>query len=399
WYWPITIGTSISCCVSYRSARAAQVASVMQPSLCSSSVARSSTASKSLQPGSSGPALIWLISSCVMPAASPIRTCWPHSCTHWHSQPVRRIISSRSRAGSLPFSSLPPNGDHFRNRPGWRTRVAKMFILAPPSTVPRSSSICSLPSLGSYGGMRGDVGRGADMGANHRPGGGRVSRRRKSGNNGCMPRPIWSGAISFGLVSIPVKIYNSVQRKNVSFNQLDSRDNQRIRYRKVNAESGEEVPDDLIVKGYEVTKGHYVVVDPDELEQFMPTVTRSIDLDEFVNLTDIDPLFYDSPYYLAPDKVVKPYALLARAMEDAGKVGIGRFVMRNKEYVAAVRPIDGRLVLSTLVHADEVVDPKVIGDLDGVDTVEVSDKELKMAEQLVESLAGPFELERYPDTY
>ena len=214
-----------------------------------------------------------------------------------------------------------------------------------------------------------------------------------------MPRPIWSGAISFGLVSIPVKLYNAVNRKTVSFNQLDSRDNQRIRYRKVNAESGEEVPDDLIVKGYEVSKGRYVVVDPDELEQFMPTVTRSIDLDEFVDLNEIDPLYFDSPYYLAPDKVVKPYALLARAMEEAGKVGVGRFVMRNKEYVAAVRPVDGRLVLSTMVHADEVVNPTSIDELSDLDDVDVSDKELKMAEQLVESLAGEFELDRYPDNY
>ncbi len=214
-----------------------------------------------------------------------------------------------------------------------------------------------------------------------------------------MPRPIWSGAISFGLVSIPVKLYNAVQRKSVSFNQLDSRDNQRIRYRKVNAETGEDVPDDVIVKGYEVTKGRYVVVDPDELEQFLPTVTRSIDLDEFVDLADIDPLYYDSPYYLAPDKVVKPYALLARAMEEAGKVGVGRFVMRNKEYVAAVRPVDGRLVLSTVVHADEAVDPATIEDLQGLEDVEVSPKELKMAEQLVASLSGEFQLDRYPDTY
>jgi DNA end-binding protein Ku len=214
-----------------------------------------------------------------------------------------------------------------------------------------------------------------------------------------MPRPIWSGAISFGLVSIPVKLYNAVNRKSVSFNQLDSRDNQRIRYRKVNADTGDEVPDDLIVKGYEVTKGRYVVVDPDELEQFMPTVTRSIDLDEFVDLTEIDPLFYDSPYYLAPDKVTKPYALLARAMEEAGKVGVGRFVMRNKEYVAAVRPVDGRLVLSTMVHADEVVDPITIDELEGIGEVEISAKELKMAEQLVASLAGPFELGKYPDNY
>src|SRR5262249_36646502 len=133
--------------------------------------------------------------------------------------------------------------------------------------------------------------------------------------------------------------------------------------------------------------------------QFMPTVTRSIDLDEFVDLDEIDPLYFDSPYYLAPDKVVKPYALLARAMEEAGKVGVGRFVMRNKEYVAAVRPVDGRLVLSTMVHADEVVSPTSIEELRELDDVDVSDKELKMAEQLVESLAGEFELDRYPDNY
>jgi DNA end-binding protein Ku len=214
-----------------------------------------------------------------------------------------------------------------------------------------------------------------------------------------MPRPIWSGAISFGLVSIPVKLFNAVQRKTVSFNQLDSRDNQRIKYRKVNADTGEEVPDDLIVKGYEITKGRYVVVDPDDLEQFLPTATRSIDLDEFVDLAEIDPLFYDSPYYLAPDKVTKPYALLARAMEEAGKVGVGRFVMRNKEYVAAVRPVEGRLVLSTMVHADEVVDPAGIDELDGVADVEISAKELQMAEQLVESLAGEFNPEGYRDNY
>jgi DNA end-binding protein Ku len=214
-----------------------------------------------------------------------------------------------------------------------------------------------------------------------------------------MPRPIWSGAISFGLVSIPVKLFNAVSRKSVSFNQLDSRDNQRIRYRKVNAETGEEVPDEVIVKGYEITKGRYVVVDPDDLEQFLPTATRSIDLDEFVDLAEIDPLFYDSPYYLAPDKVVKPYALLARAMEEAGKVGVGRFVMRNKEYVAAVRPVDGRLVLSTMVHADEVVDPATIDELDDLEAVEISPKELQMAEQLVESLTGDFEPSKYHDEY
>jgi DNA end-binding protein Ku len=214
-----------------------------------------------------------------------------------------------------------------------------------------------------------------------------------------MPRPIWSGTISFGLVTIPVKLYNAVSRKSVSFNQLDSRDHQRIRYRKVNAESGEEVPEDLIVKGYEVTKGRYVVVDPDELEQFMPSATRAIELDEFVDLGEIDPIFYDSAYYLAPDKTPKPYKLLAEAMERAGRVGVGRFVMRNKQYVAAIRPQDGRLVLSTMVYSDEVVAPDAIEELDTLGTVEVSDKEVAMAEQLVESLAAPFDPERFHDAY
>jgi DNA end-binding protein Ku len=213
-----------------------------------------------------------------------------------------------------------------------------------------------------------------------------------------MPRPIWSGAISFGLVSIPVKMFNAVNRKSVSFNQLDSRDLQRIRYRKVNAESGEEVPDDLIVKGYEYTKGNYVVVDPDELEPFIPSATRSIDLEEFVALDDIDPLYFDSAYYLTPDKVPKPYKLLVEAMEQAGKVGIGRFVMRGKQYAAAVRAVDGHLVLSTLVHADELVAPESIDDLN-LDGVDVNDREVSMAQQLVESLAGPFEPERFRDEY
>jgi DNA end-binding protein Ku len=214
-----------------------------------------------------------------------------------------------------------------------------------------------------------------------------------------MPRPIWSGTISFGLVSIPVKLFNAVQRKSVSFNQLDARDRQRIRYRKVNAETGEEVPDDLIVKGFEHRKGQYVVVDPDELEPFLPAATRSIDLDEFVDLREIDPIFFDSAYYLAPDRVPKPYRLLVEAMEQAGKVAIGRFVMRNKQYVAAIRAKDGHLLLSTMSYADEVVDPSTIDELADLDQVEVTERELQMAAQLVESLSGPFEPEQYRDAY
>jgi DNA end-binding protein Ku len=190
-----------------------------------------------------------------------------------------------------------------------------------------------------------------------------------------------------------------VNRKSVSFNQLDRRDQQRIRYKKVNAASGDEVTEDDIVKGYEVSKGHYVVVDPDELEQFLPTATRSIDLDEFVSLEEIDPLFLDAAYYVAPDKMVKPYALLVQAMEEAGKVAVGRFVMRNKQYLAAVRAKDGRLVLSTMVYPDELVDPKSIDEFDGLTSVEVSDRELAMAGQLVESLTGPFQPDQFRDEY
>ena len=214
-----------------------------------------------------------------------------------------------------------------------------------------------------------------------------------------MPRPIWSGAISFGLVSIPVRLFNAVSKKSVSFNQLDSRTMARIRYKKVSSEDGDEVPDDQIVKGYEVSKGQYVVVEPEELEPFMPLPTHSIDLDEFVDLSDIDPLFFDSPYYLAPDKVTKPYALLVQAMESAGKVAVGRFVMRNKQHLAAIRAVEGRLVLSTMVYPDEVVNPAAIDEFEGLDDVKLSSKELAMAEQLVESLAGPFEPEKYHDEY
>ncbi len=215
-----------------------------------------------------------------------------------------------------------------------------------------------------------------------------------------MPRPIWSGAISFGLVSIPVKLFNAVSRKSVSFNQIDSRNGSRIKLKKTNAETGDDVPDDVIVKGYEITKGQYVIIDPDELDQFVPTATRMIEIEEFVDLDEIDPLYYDSAYYLAPDKVAKPYALLAQAMRETKKVGIARLVMRGKQYVAAVRATDdGHLVLSTMVYADEVVEPAAIDELGEVEDVEVSDRELKMATQLVDSLAAEFEPQQFHDSY
>jgi DNA end-binding protein Ku len=214
-----------------------------------------------------------------------------------------------------------------------------------------------------------------------------------------MPRAIWSGSISFGLVNIPVKLYSAVSRKAVHFNQLDSRTGARIKQKRVDAETGEEVPYDQIVKGYELASGSYVTVTDDELAALDPKAVRTIDIEEFVDLTAIDPMFYDAAYYLVPDKSSKPYALLARAMEEEGKVGIANFVMRTKQYLAAVRPQDGRLVLSTMVYADEINDPAAIPELVEIEDVEVSERELAMATQLVESLSTDFEPDRFQDNY
>jgi DNA end-binding protein Ku len=215
-----------------------------------------------------------------------------------------------------------------------------------------------------------------------------------------MARAIWSGAISFGLVSIPVKLYNAVSRKAVSFNQLDSRTNARVRQKLVSSVDGEEVPRDQLVKGYSIGPDQFVTVSEDELAAIMPAAQRTIELEEFVDLADIDPVFYDSSYYLVPDKAaVKPYALLVNAMEDSGKVGIARFVMRSKEYVAALRIRDGKLVLNTMVYADELNDVGELPELEAADKVQLSDRERAMAQTLVESLSAPFEPEKYRDTY
>lgn len=215
-----------------------------------------------------------------------------------------------------------------------------------------------------------------------------------------MPRPIWSGAISFGLVSVPVKLFSAVNRKSVHFNQIDSRTGSRIKYQKVSAADGAEVPGEAIVKGYELPSGQYVLIDDAELGGLDPEASRTIEIEEFVDLEEIDPIFYDNAYYVAPDKAtVKPYALLARAMEETGKVGVARFVMRSKQYLCAVRPKDGMLLMSTMVYADEVNEPADIKELDAVAEIEVTDKELTMAKQLVESLAADFEPGQYEDTY
>jgi DNA end-binding protein Ku len=214
-----------------------------------------------------------------------------------------------------------------------------------------------------------------------------------------MPRPVWNGTISFGLVAIPIKLFHAVRRQAVSFNQLDDRTMARIKYKKVSALDGEEVPEEHIVKGYEISKDRYIVVDPDELEPFIPAATRTVEIEEFVDLDEIDPVYFDAAFYVAPGTAPKPYVLLTKAMEESGKVAIARFVMRNKQYTAAIRAEQGRLLMSTLSYADEVIDPAEIDELQGLDEIDVSDREVRMAESLVESLAATFEPEKYRDEY
>jgi DNA end-binding protein Ku len=216
-----------------------------------------------------------------------------------------------------------------------------------------------------------------------------------------MPRSIWSGAISFGLVNVPIKLYSSVSRKAVRFHQLHDETGVRIQQRRVDPSTGEEVAYDNIVKGYEIGPERYVVIEPDELEALDPKKTRSIDIDEFVDLDQIDPIFFDHPYYLAPATGgAKAYKLLLEAMRDEGKVAIGRVVIRQKESLVAVRAMQGDVLgLTTMIFADEVVDPSTIDELDALEDVEIGERELKMAQQLIESLSGDWEPEQYSDTY
>src|SRR3954447_15628036 len=215
-----------------------------------------------------------------------------------------------------------------------------------------------------------------------------------------MPRSIWTGAISFGLVTVPVKLYSAVQRKTVRFHQLDAENGVRIAQKRVNPTTGEEVPYERLVKGYEISPDRYVLVDPGELEALEPVKTRTIDIEDFVDLSEIDPVFYDHPYYLAPGAGgAKPYRLLLEAMAETGKVAIANVVIRSKQHLVAVRPQGSVLGMATMLYPDEIVDPERIDEIPDAEEVSATAKELQIAKQLVESLAGPFEPEKYRDTY
>ena len=212
-----------------------------------------------------------------------------------------------------------------------------------------------------------------------------------------MPTAIWTGSISFGLVTVPIRLVSATRSQDVRFHQLEAETGARIRYRRVSEQTGEEVSNDRIVKGYELENGHYVVIEPDELAALKPKASRQIEIEDFVDLSEIDPVYFEQPYYLVPDKdAAKAYRLLTQVMEDENKVAVGRFVLRSKEALVAIRPVDGMLCLETMRYADEVLEP----DREQIDSeAEPSARELDMARQLVNTLAGEFDPEKYRDEY
>lgn len=215
-----------------------------------------------------------------------------------------------------------------------------------------------------------------------------------------MARAIWTGSVSFGLVNVPVGLYSAVQTKAVRFHQLHREDNVRIQQKRVCPVDGQEVAFEDIVKGYELTPGQYVVMDPAELEALAPERRRTIDIEDFVELSEIDPIYFDKPYYLVPAAGgEKPYRLLLEAMRASKRVAIARFVLRGRENLVAIRAADELLVLATMVFADEVVPSKRVLDPEELAAIKTSDRELAVAQQLVETLTSAWDPSRYHDTY
>ena len=215
-----------------------------------------------------------------------------------------------------------------------------------------------------------------------------------------MTRPVWTGRISFGLVTVPVKAYTAVRDHTIHFNQIDRGSGARIRHQNVSAATGDAVEGHDIVLGYEVADGRYVTFERDELDDLRPASTRAIEVRDFVALDEVDPIYYQRTYWLGPDgaAAARPYALLFAAMQDRGRVGIGTVVMHNKQFVAAIRPLDGALALSTMRFADEVLDRTTISEVPA-GGAEPDPKALDLAVQIVDAMAGPWDPGQYHDTY
>jgi DNA end-binding protein Ku len=215
-----------------------------------------------------------------------------------------------------------------------------------------------------------------------------------------MARAMWSGTISFGLLNVPVKLYSAVARRNIALREIRESDSARIKHRRVAEGTDEEVPYENIVKAYELSPGQYVALSKDEMEALAPEKSRAIDVLDFVDIEEIDPMYFNSPYYLGPaEGAEKAYSLLAAAMEASGKAAITRFVFRKKEQLAALRSSDGVLTLTTMRFADEVMPASDLDDAIPDKKPKVAKKEREMAEQLIESLSTKFDPTAYRDEY
>jgi DNA end-binding protein Ku len=216
-----------------------------------------------------------------------------------------------------------------------------------------------------------------------------------------MPRSIWKGAVSFGLVNVPVRVYSATEQKDIRFHEFDKKSGKRIRHKRVAEGTNREVDYEQISKGYEVAKGKYVVVEKEELEAADPEKSRSIEIEDFVDLTEIDPIYYERSYYLGPEKdpgAKKAYMLLHKAMDETGRVAIARFVMRSKEYLATIRPTSDGLVLETMYFPDEIRDQKKTME-EEPGRVKVEKRDLDMARRLIDGLASEWEPSKYKDEH
>jgi DNA end-binding protein Ku len=209
-----------------------------------------------------------------------------------------------------------------------------------------------------------------------------------------MPRAIWSGVISFGLVSVPVRMYTATESKELKFHFLDKRDMAPIGYDKVNRETGQSVPAEEIIRGFEVDKGRFVELTEEDIDRLDVELTHSIDICDFVSMDEIDPLYFRKAYYLLPQEgAEKPYRLLVKALDETGRAAIAKVVIRNKQHLAAIRPVDDTLVLETMYYADEVRQPEE------APKPQVRAPEVEMAKTLIENLAAKWEPEKYHDRY
>lgn len=227
---------------------------------------------------------------------------------------------------------------------------------------------------------------------------GSPARSRRRSDDGAQPsrRALWKGAITFGLITVPVGLYSAVEERDVHFNLLDSRDGSRIRYQRVNARTGREVERDDIVKGYEFEKGQYVTFTQDELDRIPAESFRTIDVVQFADADQIDPVYFQSAYYLAPEEAgIKAYALLAQALEKSGRVGLAKITLRDKERLAVLRARDGVMVLETMNWPDEIRRPPFDADR----KPSVSAKEVEMAERLIDELTDDFDPSQFHDEY